>query len=112
MDTAQTDQSDSQVYGVDYFIRKFSAIPEAKWTTGIFRNQFGARCALGHCGVKEGDDQNLVSEAAALHRIAWDGKNKISIVGVNDGYHPKYQQVTAKERILALLRDIKAAQTA
>ena len=37
-------------YTKKYFIDKFQAIPEEKWTEGIL-SQEGCCCALGHCGV-------------------------------------------------------------
>ena len=36
-------------YTVDYFLEKFDAIPEEKWTTRAFSNDEGQRCAEGHC---------------------------------------------------------------
>lgn len=32
----------------EYFIDKFKAIPEEKWTTGIM-DRGNQRCAMGHC---------------------------------------------------------------
>lgn len=39
-------------FDVDYFINKFSKIPEENWLTGFLGEEgFGVHCALGHCGV-------------------------------------------------------------
>jgi len=39
------------IYDVDYFIQKFEAIPEEKWTAGMYYNsETEACCVLGHCG--------------------------------------------------------------
>jgi len=38
-------------YTVDYFIKKFTAIPNRLWHTGtIIKDSEGRTCALGHCG--------------------------------------------------------------
>jgi len=39
-------------YSVDYFIKKFKAIPSKNWITGILFNKDKTKfCVLGHCGV-------------------------------------------------------------
>lgn len=88
-------------YTVDYFIKKFSKIPNNKWTTGQFVSDLDPtkRCALGHCQVLRGGIKT--AEASALVKLIktptlindWYGKHK-----------------TPKGRILAALREVKRAQ--
>jgi hypothetical protein len=48
------------MYDVDYFIKKFEAIPEDKWIMGSFF--FNSRsCALGHCGMRSDSSASLES---------------------------------------------------
>lgn len=113
------------IYDVDYFIRKFEAIPEAKWCTGEFINA-DARCANGHClAYRMGIDNNpelvgliAVFDQTALHN--WNNAELIKISFphyshkascINDGMTSEYQQPTPKQRILAALYDIKKLQT-
>jgi hypothetical protein len=71
-------------YSIDYFIKKFSAIPSRKWTTAVYSDAFGRSCALGHCGAgarKHGlsISRRHTSESKALLRIAGS-----TIIAVND----------------------------
>lgn len=91
-------------YDIDYFIRKFEAIPEEKWCTNQFHNG-NQSCALGHCGLNNGGD--WTDEASVLwYTILPDGVTKI-----NDGDHSEYAQDTPKQRILAALQDAKKNYT-
>lgn len=108
-------------YDVDYFIKKFKAIPDSLWTVEKFIDSSGRRCALGHCGllaqtsfayVNETNTLTALTskfeEAAALINIfplKGDGLNMIA--WINNGHHPKYQQPTPKARVLAALLDVK-----
>lgn len=118
-------------FTVDYFIDKFSAIPENKWTQRKLYSQ-DMSCSLGHCKVTENDfNYDLMTfegtdEAKAL--ISLFSTLSISICGrqkpnacsfsnysfnvtyVNDGDADQYPQPTPKQRILAALNDIKKAQ--
>ena len=114
-------------YDVNYFIKKFEAIPEGKWLVRSQGNN-GNHCAVGHCknvmgqygnsGMMIEDQFSYSPEAVALAKLFYDAK----IVGVtfdylgwnvadvNNGDHPDYQQPTPKQRILAALYDIKNMQ--
>ena len=93
-------------YTVDYFIKKFEAIPEDKWTTRTYC-LYDKRCAMGHCGVST--YKNDGKEADALRRIVViHFGTTVSLI--NDGDIPAYQQPTPKQRILAALYDIKKMQ--
>lgn len=65
-------------YTVDYFLRKFRAIPLSQWAFGNLRTPDGRRCALGHCGVSLGQ-HGWPREAAALRDLLG-----FSVTEVND----------------------------
>jgi hypothetical protein len=102
-------------YTVDYFIQKFEAIPDEKWTTGTYTRCEYKHCALGHCGTEIIEKPRLffktkfTPEGKALENLF-----KIhfpeSITRINDGEVDQYQQPTPKARILAALRDIQKKQ--
>lgn len=104
-------------HDVDYFISFFEAIPDEKWCTYSTEDEYGGRCALGHCGANNGHVHTLETDALAglfrnhfaclTHESAW-----LKVGEVNDGVVRRYTQPTPKLRILAALRDIKAAQDA
>lgn len=106
------------IYDVDYFINKFEAIPENKWTTGFFKNN-GKCCANGHCGIDESTEVQEGEEAHALamllmplrkdywQKFLGDPVYEVTAV-INDGGIDEYPQTTPKQRILAALYDIKA----
>jgi len=100
-------------YTVDYFIKKFEAIPENLWCTNS-RIENGKRCALGWC-YKTGEeafnsmhnwsDDSDEDKALCLYVRTLDGSWGVG--GVNNGLYKEYQQPTPKQRILAALYDIK-----
>lgn len=99
-------------YTVDYFIKKFQAIPEELWCIEERNNRLGQRCAHGHCSDAGG--YGLTEEELGLKAIAianpdiMDGAEGFAYI--NNGIHPRYQQRTPKQRTLAALYDIKKAQ--
>jgi hypothetical protein len=105
------------IYDVDYFIRKFSEIPEENWYAGSYCHpNIEAYCALGHCGERY-SNASIISgtvertgESSALRSLV--GKILgLDIVDINDTiYNPSYQQPTPKQRVLAALYDIKRAK--
>lgn len=107
------------MYTVDYFIKKFEAIPESKI---ISFNQFdghGNHCALGWCNLSNRTPTKADPEADALIGLfaavpsptnpGWE-EYGWSVADINNGDNTEYQQPTPKQRILAALRDIKAMQ--
>jgi hypothetical protein len=113
------------MYTVDYFIKKFSAIPEDEWTVFIQQNGAGQRCAFGHClpielkkiGCRVIFNGHELPEGLALQKIFLDSgfhniyDKRISLVAdINNGYSGLYRQKTPKQRILAALYDIKKMQ--
>lgn len=121
-------------YTVDYFIKKFEAIPDNKFISGKFviKKYFlgfcydTKKCAAGHCikdtSIKKGEFpiiKNDEKELIALYKVF--GVTKIEnstdfwtaqgiIAKINNGIDARYQQPTPKERILAALYDIKKIQ--
>jgi len=106
-------------YNVDYFIKKFEAIPESKWCTAwISRDD--KHCASGHCGITNYYDLN--PEVKGLIELFKKLKLTLKtwvcplssevkqIVYVNDSSSLEYDQHTPKQRILAALNDIKKMQ--
>jgi hypothetical protein len=90
-------------YDKQYFIDKFTAIPEDRWITKDYADDAGRCCAFGHCGVRHmkpalgGGGEEADALAALLqHRTA----------SINDGDTDEYQQPTPKQRILAALNDL------
>lgn len=108
------------MYDVNYFIDKFSAIPEYKWTWGSIRSG-GKSCAFGFCGgyhTKEGIALAQLAgpvvrtgELAELQAI-WRLTLREVVYFINDGRTKRYNQPGPKDRILAFLRDVKRAQQA
>lgn len=82
------------IYDADFFIEFFSKIPEEKWTTWIFEDNKGRRCALGHCGAGK---RNALE--AVLHG---------NTMGINDDpfcyWEHNLNAHTPKTRILAALK--------
>lgn len=95
-------------FDVNYFITKFSAIPEEKWTVHSLCNNKGQRCAIGHClpNWHWGDIANKYTSDEVMHLSALlEGT-----ILINNGEDHRYQQPSPKKRILAALMDIKKAQ--
>lgn len=95
------------MYNAQYFINKFSAIPEDQWTTNICHDD-DKSCALGHCGARYTSDDRSV-EANALRSLFVKSLH-CCVHQINDNMHYLYTQDTPKQRILAALKHIKAEQ--
>ena len=101
----------SKKYTVQYFIRKFSRIPENKWTRcSIAKQENGATCVLGHVGVTLGSDGEylLPPEAQALcELLSGTPNNYVPVYRINDHQDYKsYKEGTMfspKQNILAAL---------
>jgi hypothetical protein len=95
-------------FDVDYFIKKFEAIPDEQWTTNAFvsfnaEKKIDTSCAFGHCGAVFQFQET--SESSALYHLGLS--HNIEFDDVNDDVDSRYQQSTPKERVLAALADIK-----
>lgn len=107
-------------YTVDYFIKKFEAIPDANWIVDTYYDwKTEACCVLGHCGVRLiGQTLKKSEEADVLWKIFRDVG--LHPTNVNDCYGqivkdgviinvpPRVIFNTPKARILAALEYIKA----
>lgn len=102
-------------YDVDFFIRKFEAIPDEQWTVYAQMDSAGRRCALGHCQpidvlMRNGE---LCAEAQTLQNL-FRASFGMPVSAINNApsrcfeYVHDYEQPTPKARVLAALRDIKA----
>lgn len=104
-------------YSVQYFRKKFEAIPEEQFCVGAYENLIGQKCVMGHCGVTVSNDS---SEARTLHELF---KLKLGTIPsyVNDAFpHPSLNGSflcpmevtelgdTPRERILTALELIEA----
>ncbi len=95
-------------YTVDYFIEKFSAIPETKWCINRRENDLGQRCAHGHCYSGSVGENGSVEKA--LSKLSKELGYKVGLAPINNGDDERYQQPTPKQRIMAALYDIKKMQ--
>lgn len=110
-------------YDVNYFINKFSKIPEKRWITDTFVgvNPLN-RCARGFCLTAKsafkawrGKDAVEVLREYNEELVALDGlfgqvSEGIVIALINNGWVKEYQQATPKQRVLAALQDLKLEQ--
>lgn len=93
------------MYSIDYFIKKFEAIPDNMWRTRDFTNEQGQCCVFGHCGLRKNNLHTWSEEAKALLNIFY--ANGESAVTVNDYDDMSYPEPTPKGRILAALNKFK-----
>lgn len=109
------------VFDVDYFLRKFEAIPEDKWCVDTFQDENGRCCAQGFCGFNTWNAVVLWDWAKYNKKVNHEGVELVRLFSKYTGYqvaeinnytYHKYNQDTPKQRILAALRDIKAKQQA
>lgn len=108
-------------YTVDYFIDKFSKIPDSKFISGLQCDNKGNHCAYGWCATKfyysSSGNGHETEEGQALTKLFTIPELQyLDLAGeipegmparINNGDHPKYQQPTPKQRILAALNDVK-----
>lgn len=104
-------------YTADYFLTKFSAIPERLWCE-FSRSVGEQRCALGWCYPEK--IMAKLSQTAGAYPVSDEEKALIVLVkilnpkfgagGINNGLYKEYPQKTPKQRILAALHDIKKMQ--
>ena len=107
------------LHDAKWFVKKFKAIPESKWTTNVLIEK-GRCCALGHCGVraKPCPDQGYeckkwypTPQSNALNVLLGGNPGEFrAVYDINDGNDPDYPQDTPKKRILAALYAIQKGQ--
>lgn len=117
------------MYTVDYFIKKFEAIPENLWLSFDQGNWGGPCCALGHCRASSDNvSGDSTPEGEALQDLFYKNGLRVrnalfemqyitpggqfpAVAFINNGLVLEYAQRTPKQRILAALYDIKAMQS-
>lgn len=91
-------------YTANYFLKKFNAIPEEKWTTGSYsRSTGGKKCALGHC--RETVDRSTM-ESRALRALFYRAL-VVGIITTNDT-KMYFTEPTPKQRVMSALTLIAA----
>lgn len=93
-----------QEYTVDYFIKKFEAIPEYKWLLCLMYDSFGNHCAEGWA-IEFGGEECKDSLQELFNEIGIEYASC-----VNNEQYGIYSQPTPKQRVLAALYDIKKIQ--
>lgn len=95
-------------YTLEYFIKKFEAIPEEKWTTGEFVDRDGCMCAYGHCGRTQSNNGTKESDALAELILKLDEVMPRHLANVNDGMFGTESQYgsTPKQRVVNYLKSI------
>lgn len=88
---------------VEYFIKKFEAIPEEKWCVEDF-NVEGKSCAFGHCGCIDSD--SLTEESIELG-LLFAKYTKSGVTAINDGLYPPFNKGHPRSNILAALYEMK-----
>lgn len=96
-------------FNLEYFIKKFSDIPEEKWTTGQFVDESGCMCAYGHCGDRKGQEDG--KESKDLSRIIMD-KDEVwpyHLADINDGNydHEETYGNNPKDRVVNYLKSLR-----
>jgi hypothetical protein len=89
------------IYNADYFIAKFTAIPEDLWCEQAYSRGI-QHCALGHCGMDVG---RSTAESRGLNRLFDD--EGLDAPKINDGIEAQFHEPTPKRRILSALQWIK-----
>ena len=93
--------------GIQDIIDYMEATDEKSWAVGVVRREWpGAQtnCFFGHLFNMESDEH----AANELWGIFEEGyATTFMIYPVNDGEHPKYQQSTPKQRVIAYLKDLR-----
>jgi hypothetical protein len=109
------------MYTVEYFIKKFEAIPENEWCEHSFSRYNNANmtvehCVLGHCGIKTTKQSNIEAQNLLMLTENKDLRffeitDKLPIIAqINDGIYSNFTQSTPKQRVLAFLYNLKAKE--
>lgn len=99
-------------YDVGYYLKKFKAIPDSKWTTKVYDRGNGVKCVFGHCGCSINEREHTV-EAKVLSTLFKENLG-VYLANVNDGDYPlivKKLGDTPRERIIMGLLLIKNGHT-
>lgn len=116
-DTGNVTPAHSLAMNAQYFIDKFTAIPDDKWIVGQLCNSQGQCCVLGHCGERRGVYEDTPESHALkmLFHTHFLRPDDINDYGSHEFFlseerRHKFDQTTPKARILAALEAIKALQ--
>jgi len=96
-------------YTLEYFIAKFEAIPEDKWTTATTGDSEGRHCAMGHCGAKNSSFDAPIhnEEVKSLLLLTGQEKDRFpTITHVNDDTYPFRYGKTPKQRVINYLKSL------
>lgn len=86
-------------FSIDNIIAYMEHTDAAKWATDVVRTKDGDNCFFGHLfNFAGGTLWNLFEEMYATEYM---------IYPVNDGENATYPQATAKERVIAYLKDLR-----
>lgn len=108
------------MFTIQYFIDKFTAIPEDQWCSYTQVNAQGQRCAYGHCVPEDLRKGNTGVNALAfpegkafyqLEKIYFSGLRNFSFAHINNGEEERFQQPTEKQRVLAALQWCKEQES-
>lgn len=118
---------ENKTYDINYFIKKFEAIPGELLIEGELGIHANAKCTSGHCDVVSYNAptielrclffllQKLKVTFNERHKYAYNHSHVSVEVGfvamLNDGQSNEYNQPTPKQRILSALYDIKKLST-
>lgn len=92
-------------YTIDYFIKKFTKIPNSKWTVGDFIDSSGKSCALGHCGWCYGNYETEEG-LALIDLFSVSGISSVAQLNDGGGSYNTYGK-TPRTRILRALKNLK-----
>lgn len=111
-------------YAIDYFIKKFKAIPSYRWCTEHYHSTttvlfnlitIATHCAQGFCTkptlfefVPQTEELLVLRELFQSANDSQEGR--LTIGRINNGEDERYQQRTPKARVLAALYDLKREQ--
>lgn len=101
-------------YNVDYYIKKFEAISEDLWCVWTQFDDQGRSCAFGHCNgrrayIDDPEYKGLQDLSLRIsHHLLLTGQQQAHVIAdINNGEIKEYQQATPKQRVLAVLYDLK-----
>ncbi len=95
-----------ELFGIDQIIAYMEKTEENSWNLDTVRSKDGKNCFFGHLfDMGGGDLDHGGSHLWDIFEECW--ATTYMIYPVNDGENPKYQQPTAKQRIIAYLKDLR-----
>lgn len=97
------DRNELPPMDAQYFIDKFSAIPDSEWRCdGLYGGDGEPKCALGHCGLRDNTRNGETAETSAFYTVILNVCSR-GVTNLNDCPIDGFPQTTPKARILAAL---------